>query len=101
MPDLDTDPSMMREQQDRDTPQFIGEDKSRAGERSDSDAGSRTDREAAKAGSVSESGPRTQDVAGENGQVTSAGRYDIASMKKAALARGASLVRKGRSLLGN
>lgn len=101
MPDLDTDPSMMREQQDRDTPQSIGEDTSRAGESSDSDAGSREAREAAKAGSASESGPRTQAAAGENGQATSGGRYDIASMRKAALARSASLVRKGRSLLGN
>lgn len=101
MPDLDTDPSMMRQQQDRDTPQSIGDGTSRAGESSDSDARSRADREAAKTGSVSKSVPRVQDAAVENGQETSAGRYDIALMKKAALARGASLVRKGRSLLGN
>ncbi|MEC5323277.1 hypothetical protein [Aurantimonas sp. A3-2-R12] len=101
MPDLDTDPSMMREQQDRDTPQSIGTDTSPARESSDSDARSRADREAVKAGLAArpkEMAPRTIH---EDRPAQAAGPYDIALMRKAALARGASLVRKGRSLLGN
>lgn len=101
MPDLDTDPSMMREQQDLDTPQSIGTDTSPARESSDSDAGSRADREAAKAGSAARPKEMTPRTDRGDGPAQAAGRYDIAVMRKAALARGASLVRKGRSLLGN
>ncbi|HDZ71409.1 MAG TPA: hypothetical protein ENH55_01075 [Aurantimonas coralicida] len=101
MPDLDTDPSMMREQQDLDTPQSIGTDTSPARESSDSDAGSRADREAAKAGLAARPKEMTPRTDRGDGPAQAAGRYDIALMRKAALARGASLVRKGRSLLGN
>lgn len=101
MPDLDTDPSIMREQQDRDTPQSIGDDTPRAGESSDSDARSRADREAAKAGLATRPKEATPVTDRQDQPVPSAAGHDIASMSKAALARGASLVRKGRSLLGN
>ncbi|HEY9058039.1 MAG TPA: hypothetical protein VIN77_12885 [Aurantimonas sp.] len=97
MPDLDTDPAMMREQQDRDTPQALD---GGLREHSDSDDASRADREAAKAGpdgtpaSVSASGR-------EDGQEAANGGAGLVAMRNAVLTRSMGLVRKGRSLLGN
>lgn len=101
MPDLDTDPALMRQQQDRDTPQRIADGGSGTGERSHSDDRSRADREAAKAGATGRSGEATPMTLHGNGQSPASGRYGIASVRNAALARSAGLVRRGRSLLGN
>ncbi|RFC66173.1 hypothetical protein DYI37_01505 [Fulvimarina endophytica] len=51
MPDLSTEPKMMRAQQDKDTPERIAEDETRPGAgRTDADAESARDREASKKG---------------------------------------------------
>ncbi|MEN3791542.1 hypothetical protein [Fulvimarina sp. MAC3] len=53
MPDLSTEPKMMRSQQDKDTPEHLSEDETRSAiARSDADSESRKDREASKAGTA-------------------------------------------------
>lgn len=53
MPDLSTEPKMMRSQQDKDTPEHLSDDETRgARARSDADDATTKDRKASKAGTA-------------------------------------------------
>lgn len=104
----DTDPKTMRRQQDRDTPQDIQPDETAArGEASDSDTESRRAREAAKRGEARQANEAMDEVFNENRRPENSGEVaestfleDAATDGNTSLVRDASLVRKGRSLLG-
>ena len=104
MSGLDTDPKMMRGQQDKDAPETIEADESQArGGRSDLDAASRRDREAAKGpeGDRATSANETMDhVFNENRAAAGSGRTADHMMEDAATDGSASLAQRDRSLLG-
>ena len=100
MPDLNPDPKLMRDQQDKDTPERIAPDETHAAAgRSDSDAASQRDRESAKAGVAPNGKEQMASIFEQNGgkdgdavvEPDPAGGQDNA---------GGGLARNGRSLLG-
>ncbi len=104
MSGLDTDPKMMRQQQDKDAPETIEADEREArGGRSDLDAVSRRDRLAAQApeGDRATSANETMDdVFDENRTAVGSGRTADRMMEDMATDGAATLVQKDRSLLG-
>ncbi|MBO0902370.1 hypothetical protein [Jiella sonneratiae] len=97
MPDLDTDPTLVRDQQDRDTPQQIGSE-GRRKEAGDSDAESGEARRAAIRGEGAGGREQMDAILKQNRDGGgSAGAKDGTGTSSRSL-RG--LVRKGRSLLG-
>lgn len=104
MSGFDTDPKMMRGQQDKDTPETIEADERAAKTgRSDLDAASRRDREAAKApeGEDAASANETMDdVFNENRAAAGSGRTADRMMEDTATDGSASLAQTDRSLLG-
>ena len=94
MPDFDTDPKMMREQQNRDTPEDLTRGEGRR-EAADSDADSRRQRREAIAGK-GDGEEQMEAILRQNRQVGRSGEGSAAQAghpKK-------GLVRRGRSLLG-
>ncbi|MBP0615178.1 hypothetical protein [Jiella mangrovi] len=95
MPDLDTDPKMMREQQDRDTKENAGE-KDGARRQADSDAQSAAERQAALEGEGGSQEDQMDAILRQNGAKEGSSKPESAEPghpKK-------GLVRRGRSLLG-
>ena len=98
----DTDSKMMRQQQDKDTPQRIEPDETAARrDRRDSDASSGAAREAARRGETQGANEAMNAVFNDSRRPENSGDVAEATFKEDAATRGnASLVRKGRSLLG-
>ena len=109
MPDLNTDPKMMRDQQDKDTPQHIDEDETHGGpERSDSDPRSGAERESARDGKLPASSNQQDAIFQQNRACAAheatgdddAGADVDDKSRDGSGHDGSGLVRKGRSLLG-
>ena len=97
MPDLDTDPKMMRKQQDCDTPQAIDhQDGTARSEKGDTDSESGRDRRAAIAGE----GPREEQMEAilrQNGGESAGKKHEVPASQDAHPRKG--LARSGRSRL--
>ncbi|MEX6507080.1 hypothetical protein [Jiella sp. M17.18] len=101
MADSDTDPKMMRAQQDRDTPEHIARDETAPRrEAGDTDAASAADRERALAGGTANSVDQMDAILGANraGHGAQATAADEAEAEGEASGK-AGLVRSGRSRL--
>ena len=100
MADQNPDPKMMRAQQDRDTPEHIAPDETRASAgHSDSDAASRRDRESAKAGLAPNGQEQMASILEQNGGDAS-DRSVEPDHGSATDAADKGLARRDRSLLG-
>ncbi|MCB8840112.1 hypothetical protein [Aurantimonas sp. VKM B-3413] len=103
MPDFDTDPKMMREQQDKDTPEHLARDETLAHPgASDSDAASRDDRRKALRTGTGDSTAQMDAILDANHAEAGAGGTpsgeDEEAAEKSASHR-AGLARSGRSRL--
>ncbi|MEF2551940.1 hypothetical protein VQ042_11310 [Aurantimonas sp. A2-1-M11] len=102
MTQSDTDSKMMREQQDRDTPQHMASDGTRKpGERSDLDASSKADREAAKNGTAPEGKEQMEAIFEANQKAKPADQAEEDMLADAATDAQAGLARPNRSILGD
>lgn len=102
MTGFDSDPKMMRAQQNKDARETIEADETHAREgRSDVDEASGREREAAKAGGETRSANETMDdVFNENRAAAGSSRTGDRMISDVATDGSASLARKDRSLLG-
>ena len=96
----DTDSKMVRHQQDRDTPERIAPDERAARDaHSDTDRGSRADREAANAGAMRGKDDQMDAVLHENSEGGEATAAEGRLGENSARSRKAGLAREGRSRL--